>query len=112
MKVAQKTSFDQYAIFQVGTKQYQAIPGKTVAIEKCDGDAGSKLSFAEVLFRKTGDNKFEFGKPFIKGATVTASIVKQDKDPKVIVFKFQRRKKVRTKAGHRQPITVIRIEKI
>jgi len=112
MKVAQKPSFDQYAIIQIGGKQYQAIPGKTVAIEKCDGEAGSKLSFAEVLFRKTGDNKFEFGKPFIKGATVTASIVKQDKDPKVIVFKFQRRKKVRTKTGHRQPITVIRIEKI
>jgi large subunit ribosomal protein L21 len=112
MKVAQKPSFDQYAIFQIGSKQYQAIPGKTVAVEKCDGEAGSKVSFSEVLFRKTGENKFEFGKPFVTGAAVNATIVKQDKAPKVIVFKFQRRKKVRTKNGHRQSMTIIRIENI
>ncbi len=105
-------SVDQYAIFQTGGKQYQAVPGKTVAIEKLEGNAGDKLSFGEVLFRKTGAEAFEFGRPHIKDAAVKASIVKQTKGQKVIVFKFQRRKKRRTKTGHRQPITVVRIESI
>lgn len=104
-------SFDTYAIFQTGGKQYQAIPGKTVAIEKIEGEAGKKIEFNEVLFRKTGDNAFEIGKPFLSNG-ITASIVKQMKGPKVIAFRFKRRHKVRVKRGHRQPITVIRIEAI
>ncbi|MBD3273541.1 50S ribosomal protein L21 [Candidatus Dependentiae bacterium] len=105
-------TFKQYAIFQTGGKQYQAIPGKTIAVEKLDGNDGDKIEFTEVLFRKTEDGKFEFGKPFIEGAKLTASIVKQTKGPKVIVFRHKRRKKQRTKKGHRQPATVIRIESI
>ena len=103
---------DAYAIFQTGGKQYQAIPGKTVGIEKLEGEAGAKISFKEVVFRKSGEDKFEFGQPFVKGAEIKANIVKQIKGPKVIIFKFQRRKKRRTKTGHRQPITVVRIESI
>jgi large subunit ribosomal protein L21 len=112
MKAAPRSSHDKeqsYAIFQAGGKQYHAVPGKTVAIEKLEGNAGDKVSFAEVLFRKTGAETFEFGHPFIKDAAVQANIVKQTKGQKVIVFKFQRRKKKRTKTGHRQPLTVIRI---
>lgn len=104
--------FDKYAIFQTGGKQYHAIPGKTVAIEKLDGNTGDTISFSEVVMRKNGENKFDFGQPFVTGATITASIVKQTKGPKVIIFKFQRRKKRRTKTGHRQPMTVVRIESI
>lgn len=105
-------TFKQYAIFQTGGKQYQAIPGKTIAIEKLDGEDGAKVEFTEVLFRKTEDGKFEFGQPFVEGAKLTASIVKQDKGPKLVVFRHKRRKKQRTKKGHRQPITVVRIETI
>lgn len=113
MDKAQKiTEFEKYAIIETGGKQYQALPGKTLSIEKLEGNTGDKIEFDKVLFRKTGDNKFEFGKPFIKNASVTASIIKQDKAPKVIAFKFQRRHKVRTKKGHRQPQTIIRIESI
>lgn len=104
-------TFDRYAIFQTGGKQYQAIEGKTVAIEKIEGEAGTPLEFKDVLFRKEGEGKFEIGKPFL-ATPIKASIVKQMKEPKVIVFKFKRRKKVRVKKGHRQPKTVIRIEAI
>lgn len=104
-------TFDKYAIFQTGGKQYQAIEGKTVAIEKIEGEAGTPLEFNEVLFRKTGDNVYEIGKPYLT-AGIKASIVKQMKGPKVIAFRFKRRHKVRVKRGHRQPITVIRIEAI
>ncbi len=112
MEEAKKTTFAEYAIFQTGGKQYQAIPGKTIAVEKLEGEAGDKIDFPEVLFRKTGEEKFEIGQPFVEGATLKASIVKQSKGPKLIVFRHKRRKKQRTKKGHRQPITVIRVESI
>lgn len=107
----QRKKYDKYAIFQTGGKQYQAIEGKTVAIEKMDGEEGMSLEFKEVLFRKTGEGQFEVGKPYLE-TPVKASIVKQMKEPKVIIFRFKRRKKVRVKRGHRQPKTVIRIESI
>lgn len=103
--------FPKYAIFATGGKQYQAIEGKTIAIEKIDGEAGAVLEFKDVLFRKTGDKTFEIGTPHLN-SSVKAEIVKQMKDPKLTVFKFKRRKKVRVKSGHRQRKTVIRITAI
>ena len=108
----EKPVFEQYAIFSTGGKQYQAIPGKTIAVEKLEGDIGDIIEFSEVLFRKKGEEKFEIGKPFISGAVLKASIIKHDKDKKLIIFRFKRRKKSRVKKGHRQPHTVIRIESI
>jgi large subunit ribosomal protein L21 len=112
MDTQNKPTFEQYAIFQAGGKQYQAIPGKTVAIEKIEGEKGQKVKIAEVLFRKKADGKFEIGQPFVKGAVLEASIVKQDRAPKITVFRFKRRKSYRVKRGHRQPFTVLRIESI
>ncbi len=103
--------FDRYAIFKTGGKQYQGIEGKTVAIEKLDGNVGDKVTFTEVLFRKSGAESYEIGQPVLK-ATITASIVRQMKGPKTIAFKFKRRKKSRVKKGHRQLITVVRIDSI
>ncbi len=102
---------DQYAIFETGGKQYQAVKGKTLAIEKIDGEPGTPLEFDKVMFRKTAEGQFQIGQPYLEDK-VKASIIKQTKDPKVIIFKFKRRKKVRVKRGHRQPKTVIRIEAI
>ena len=105
-------TIEEYAIFKTGGKQYQAIPGKTVAVEKLEGGVGDTIEFAEVLFRKKGADAFEFGDPYIAGAMLKTSIVKQMKGPKIIIYKFKRRKKSRVKKGHRQPITVLRIESI
>jgi large subunit ribosomal protein L21 len=107
-----KESFEKYAIFQTGGKQYQAIPGKTVAIEKLEGNVGDVIEFSEVLFRKTGEDAFEIGTPYLKESTLKAKIVKQGKGPKLVVFRHKRRKKQRTKKGHRQLFTVVRIESI
>ena len=107
----EQIQFDTYAIFKTGGKQYQGIPGKTVSIEKIEGEAGTILTFDEVLLCKTALGEIEIGTPFLK-KVMTASIVKQMKDPKVISFLFKRRKKVRVKKGHRQPKTIIRIETI
>lgn len=103
-------SFETYAIFQNGKHQHQAIPGKTVSIEKIDGEAGASVEFKEVLLRKNKE-LIEVGTPFVKGS-VKASIVKQMKGPKIVVFRFRRRQKVRVKKGHRQPQTIIRIDSI
>jgi large subunit ribosomal protein L21 len=107
----QQEKYDRYAIFATGGKQYQAIEGKTIAIEKLDGQAGDIVEFDTILFRKLAEDKYEVGQPFV-GGKIVASIIKQMKDPKVIVFKFKRRKKSRVKNGHRQPKTVIRIDSI
>src|SRR5688500_17715460 len=100
--MVQQEQYDRYAIFATGGKQYQAIEGLTIAIEKIEGEPGTKLEFDQVLFRKTGEDQFEIGQPTLSGP-ITASIVKQMKEPKVIVFRFKRRGKVRVKNGHRQP---------
>lgn len=97
---------EKYAIFQTGGKQYQAVEGKTLAVEKLEHAAGDKIEFKDVLLVKTGD-AYAIGAPFLN-TTIKAEIIKQDRSPKIIIFKFKRRKKYRVKNGHRQPITVVR----
>ena len=104
-------TFDKYAIFQRGLKQYQAVEGRTLAIDRIEGEAGAKLEFKEVLFRKSGDKAFEFGKPYLT-KPVTAVIVKQMKGPKKIALRFKRRKKVSVQNNSRASLTVIRFESI
>lgn len=106
-----RETFDKYAIFTTGGKQYQAVEGKTLGIEKLEGEAGDKVEFKEVLFRKAAPGQFEIGKPILE-TPIKASIVKQTQGPKVVSFRFKRRKKVRVKRGHRQPITVVRFESV
>ena len=106
----QQNTFDSYAIFETGGKQYQAVAGKTVAIEKIEGEAGAPLEFPNVLLRKAAGT-IQIGQPYLS-LPIKASIIKQMKEPKVIAFRFKRRKKVRVKRGHRQMKTVIRIESI
>lgn len=110
-----ETTAESYAIIQTGGKQYQAVAGKTIAIEKLNIEAGENVTFNEVLLRKTmgADSKevIEVGQPFVK-TPVTATIVKHIRGPKIIVFHFKRRKKYKRKTGHRQPYTIVRITAI
>lgn len=110
VKKAEETAQD-YAIFKHGGKQYQAIAGKTLALEKITGEPGEAVTFNEVMLKKVGE-KVAIGTPHLADTTIKASIIKHDKSPKVIVFHFKRRKKSRVKKGHRQPLTVVRIESI
>lgn len=103
-------SFEKYAIFKTGGKQYQALEGSTIAIEKLKVEAGETVKFNEVLLRKNGDN-VEVGTPFLS-TPVVAKVLKYTRGPKLIAFRFKRRHKVRVKRGHRQDLTVIRIESI
>jgi len=103
--------FERYSIFQTGGKQYQAIDGQTVSIEKLDAAVGASVVFDEVLLRRETNDVVTIGQPYLN-TPVTATVLKHARDRKVIVFKFKRRKKSRVKNGHRQPFTVVRIESI
>jgi large subunit ribosomal protein L21 len=111
LKGMKQPYFEKYSIFQSGGKQYQAIEGQTIALEKLAVAAGDKVEFAEVLLRKESADKITIGQPFVDVA-VRAVVIKHGKEPKKIIFKFKRRKKYRVTQGHRQPFTVVRIEAI
>jgi large subunit ribosomal protein L21 len=104
-------TFDRYAIIQTGGKQYQALEGKTIAIEKLEAKVGDKITFDEVLLRRSNASTVEVGRPYLD-APVKAEVIKHGKGEKVIIFKFKRRHMSRVKRGHRQPFTVVRITAI
>lgn len=103
-------TFDQ-AIVRTGGKQYRIEPGARVRVEKLEVEVGSKIELSDVLLVGKGSDA-RIGTPLIAGAKVTGTVTAQGKHPKVIVYKFRRRKNYRRKRGHRQPFTEIQIESI
>ena len=102
-----------YAVIQTGGKQYRVEPGKTVVVEKLDGDEGTDVVFDQVLLVSSGDGgSVSVGKPTVAGAKVTGSIVEQGRGEKLVVFKFRRRKNYVRKNGHRQDYTAVKIAAI
>lgn len=100
-----------FAVFKSGGKQHRVAPGDVVMLEKIPGEAGEIVSFGEVL--AVGDDKAQtVGAPLVDGASVAGTIIAQDRAKKIIVFRKKRRKNYRRKAGHRQHVTVVRIEDI
>jgi large subunit ribosomal protein L21 len=102
---------DMYAVFQTGGKQYKVAKDQMLTVEKLDAEPGVKLTFESVLM--VGDAAATtIGAPFVAGAAVAAEVVEQNRAPKIIVFKKQRRKNYRRRKGHRQHQTVLRITDI
>ncbi len=93
-----------YAVIKTGGKQYKVTTGDVVKIEKIAGEEGKEVIFNEVL--ALGET---IGTPLVSGASVKATVLKQAKDAKVIIFKKKRRHNYRRKNGHRQQITVVKI---
>ncbi len=100
-----------YAIFRSGGKQFRAEKGTTLRLPTLPGEAGSTVEFNEVLLGSDG-NTVKVGVPALKGASVTAEIVKHGLGDKIVVFKFKRRKNYAKKQGHRQGFTEVRIRDI
>jgi len=99
-----------YAIIATGGKQYKVSEGDLVKIEKLDVEAGDSVTFDDVLAVSTDDG-VKAGKD-VSGASVTASVVKNDKFKKVIVYKYKSKTGYHKKNGHRQQYTQVKIEKI
>ena len=95
------------AVIRTGGTQYTVAADDELTVEKIDGEAGAKIEFTDVLM--VGD---KIGAPVVEGAKVVGSIVKQARGPHVIIFKKRRRQNSRRKNGHRQDLTVIKIEQI
>ena len=100
-----------YAIIETGGKQYRVKEGDVVFIEKLASETEDKVTFDKVL-AITDDDDPLFGTPYVKGATIEASVVKNGKSKKIIVYKMRPKKGYRRKQGHRQPYTKVQIEKI
>ncbi len=99
------------AIFKTGGKQYSAKAGEILKVEKLNGTKGDKVSFTDVL-AVSDDKTNSIGQPLLKNAFVEAKIVDQIRDKKIIVFKKRKRQNYRLTQGHRQYLTVLRIETI
>ncbi|MCL2426403.1 MAG: 50S ribosomal protein L21 [Oscillospiraceae bacterium] len=100
-----------HVIFETGGKQYRVTEGDEIYIEKLDAEEGAKVKFDKVLAVLSEDGA-KIGSPLVKGATVTAKVVKSGKQKKIIVYKMKRRKGYRRKQGHRQPYTKLVVEKV
>ena len=100
-----------YAIIETGGKQYKVSEGDFVFVEKIDVEVGSDVTIDKVLVVANGDD-VKVGAPYVEGATVTASAVKNGKEKKIIVYKYKPKKGYHKKQGHRQPYTKLEIKKI
>jgi len=101
-----------YAIIHTGGKQYRVEQGSTIRVERVESSSGDKLEITAVSLVRNDDGALVLGTPWVDGAKVVATVVRQDKAKKVRVFKKKKRKQYRRTAGHRQPYTTIRIEQI
>ena len=98
-----------YAIIATGGKQYKVSEGDVIKVEKLDGEAGSAVTFDNVLAISDGTMKVGAD---VANATVAATVVEQGRGKKVIVYKYKRKTGYHKKNGHRQAYTQVKIDKI
>lgn len=101
----------EYAVILAGGKQYRVAPGAMLEVERLDGAEGSQIELKPVLALRK-ESVFKVGAPAVEGASVSAQILGHRKGPKVISFKFKRRKGYHRKIGHRQAVTRLKILEI
>ncbi len=100
-----------FAVIETGGKQYKVQKDDVITVEKLNASGGDKVQFNSVLL--TGGEKIQVGSPHVKGAGVQALVLEQLKSKKVVSFVKRRRKSSsKTKKGHRQQLTLIRITEI
>jgi large subunit ribosomal protein L21 len=101
----------KYAIVEDGGKQYKAVEGATIEVDYFPAEAGEPVDLERVLM-VVEDDKVNVGRPLVAGAKVQASVVSQVKGPKIVVFRYKPKKRIRRKTGHRQKYTRLQIESI
>ena len=97
-----------FVVFKTGGKQYKVSEGDVIQVEKLDGNVGDTITLDQVLMVGE-DEKVQVGAPVLEGRSVSAEIMDQFKDKKILVFKKRRRKKYRRTNGHRQQLTRLKI---
>ncbi|MEX0974615.1 MAG: 50S ribosomal protein L21 [Bacillota bacterium] len=100
-----------YAILKTGGKQYRVSPGETIKVEKVPGIHGDSYVFDKVL-AVNDQGAIKCGDPYLPGMTVKATVVRQAKARKILVFKYKAKTNYRRRYGHRQPYTEVKIDSI
>ncbi len=100
-----------FAVIRTGGKQYRVAPNAVLKVEKLEAEPGSTYTFTDIL-AVGSETGVTLGTPVVAGATVTATVIAQDRLDKVIIFKKRRRQNSRRKNGHRQHVTVLRVAEI
>lgn len=100
-----------YAIIETGGKQYRVTEGDVIFVEKLNSEENSAIKFENVVAVEN-DKGITVGKPYVSGAAVNATVVKNGKAKKITVFTYKPKKGYSRKLGHRQPYTKVRIESI
>jgi large subunit ribosomal protein L21 len=101
----------KYAIIEDGGKQYRAVEGEFIEVDLYDSEVDEQIDLERVLLIGDGDTTL-IGTPLVAGAKVAATVVGHTKGPKLIVFRYKPKKRIRTKTGHRQHYTRLRIDSI
>ena len=100
-----------YAIVESGGKQYKAVPGTTVEVDRLHIDEGTQLDLDQVLL-VADDENVKVGTPTVDGAAVKATVIEHIKGKKILVFKYKPAERYRRKRGHRQQYTRLHIDEI
>ncbi len=100
-----------YAIIETGGKQYKVSEGDTVFVERLNAEEGSEVTFDKVI-AVANDEGITVGNPTVAGAAVKATVAKNGKSKKIVVFTYKSKKNEKTKMGHRQPYTKVTIDSI
>lgn len=100
-----------YAVIKTGGKQYRVSPGDSIEVERLPHDVGAQIDLDQVLLVVNGSGA-KVGQPLVEGARVKATVTRQTKGPKVIIFKYRSSSRYRRKRGHRQQYTRLRIDEI
>jgi large subunit ribosomal protein L21 len=100
-----------YAVIETGSKQYRVEVGTELEVELLDVEPGQTITLERVLLVADGDTS-AIGRPIVDGATVSAEVLRQDRGPKLISFKYRPKARRRVKKGHRQELTIIRVADI
>lgn len=101
----------KYAIIESGGKQYKAVEGTTIEVDRLSVEIGQQIDLDQVLLLVNEDD-VKVGAPAVKGAKVKTTVVSHEKGPKVIVFKYRPKKRIRVKTGHRQQYTRLLVDSI
>ena len=101
----------KYAIVEDGGKQYRAVIGESIEVDRYPLEVGEEIDMDRVLLIADGEN-VKVGTPFIEGAKIQATVVAHIKGPKVVVFRYKAKERIRSKTGHRQQYTKVRVDAI
>lgn len=100
-----------YAMVEISGKQYKVEEGALLKVNRLSADEGSELTLDSVVIVRT-DKDVKVGTPYVKGASVTATVESHGKDNKIVVRKFKRRKNYHRTYGHRNRFSMVRVEGI